>query len=58
MHSWRVLILPWLEQPQLFNAYNFAEPLNGPNNRKLAGQIGSIYLRSGLEADQAETTSF
>jgi hypothetical protein len=58
MHSWRVLILPWLEQPQFFNAYNFAEPWNGPNNRTLASKIGSIYLRSGLESDQAETTSF
>ena len=58
MHSWRVLILPFLEQQELYNAYNFAEPWNGPNNRKLAGRIGNIYLRSGLESDQIHTTSF
>jgi hypothetical protein len=58
MHSWRVLLLPFLEQNDLYNAYNFAEPWDGPNNRKLADQIGSIYLRSGLESDQARTTSF
>lgn len=58
MHSWRVLILPFLEQQQLYNAYNFAEPWNGPNNRKLASRIGSIYLRAGLEPDQMHTTSF
>jgi hypothetical protein len=58
MHSWRVLLLPFLEQAALYNAYNFAEPWDGPNNRKLADQIGSIYLRSGLESDQARTTSF
>ncbi len=35
-HSWRVLILPFIEQPGIYNAYNFAEPWNGPNNRQLA----------------------
>jgi Protein of unknown function (DUF1559) len=58
MHSWRVLILPFLEQAALYNAYNFAEPWDGPNNRKLADRIGSIYLRSGLDSSQSETTSF
>jgi hypothetical protein len=52
------LILPFLEQKALYDAYNFGEPWNGPNNGKLAHQIGSIYLRSGLEPDQAHTTSF
>jgi Protein of unknown function (DUF1559) len=58
MHSWRVLILPFLEQQELYKAYNFAEPWNGPNNRKLANRVGHIYLRSGLESDQVTTTSF
>ena len=58
MHSWRVLILPFLEQGELYKLYNFAEPWNGPNNRKLASRIGHSYLRSGLESDQVHTTSF
>jgi len=58
MHSWRVLILPYLEHSTLYNAYNFAEPWDGPNNRKLADQIGQIYLRSGLDSGQKPTTSF
>jgi uncharacterized protein DUF1559 len=58
MHSWRVLLLPFLGQNALYDAYKFAEPWDGPNNRKLADQIGSIYLRSGLESDQVRTTSF
>jgi hypothetical protein len=58
MHSWRVLILPYLEHSTLYNAYNFAEPWDSPNNRKLADQIGQIYLRSGLDSDQKPTTSF
>ncbi len=58
MHSWRVLILPFLEQQELYRAYNFNEPWNGPNNRKLASRVGNIYLRSGLESNQIQTTSF
>ena len=35
MHSWRVLILPYLDRDPLYGAYNFNEPWNGPNNKKL-----------------------
>ena len=43
MHSWRVLILPYLGDDALYQAYDFSEPWDGPNNRKLAGQIPSMY---------------
>ena len=36
MHSWRVLILPFLEQKALYDQYRFDEPWDGPNNGKLA----------------------
>ncbi len=40
MHSWRVLILPYLDDEQaLYDQYDFDEPWNGPNNRKLADQL-------------------
>lgn len=35
MHSWRVLILPFMEQQALYDQYDFSEPWNGPNNSKL-----------------------
>jgi hypothetical protein len=37
MHSWRVLILPFIDYRGLYEQYNFDEPWNGPNNRKLSG---------------------
>jgi prepilin-type processing-associated H-X9-DG protein len=43
MHSWRVLILPYLEQNRVYNAYNFNEPWDGPNNKKLLGSRSPIY---------------
>ena len=39
MHSWRVLILPFLDGQDVYRQYDFAEPWNGPNNLKLADKI-------------------
>ena len=38
-HSWRVLILPFLGENEVFEQYNFDEPWNGPNNKQLADKI-------------------
>lgn len=43
MHSWRVMILPYLERPDLLRAYNHREAWNGPNNRKLAPKMTEIF---------------
>jgi len=42
-HSWRVLILPYLGRKDLFDAYNFDEPWDGPNNSKLAQKMPKNY---------------
>ena len=40
MHSWRVLILPYLDGgAAVYQQYRFDEPWNGPNNKKLATNI-------------------
>jgi prepilin-type processing-associated H-X9-DG protein len=43
MHSWRVLILPFLEHRDLYERYNFNEPWDGPNNRKLLASRPELY---------------
>jgi prepilin-type processing-associated H-X9-DG protein len=43
LHSWRVLILPFLEQQLLYQQYRFDEPWDGPNNSKLHGTALKIY---------------
>ena len=42
MHSWRVLLLPCLDRTDLYNAYDFNEPWDGPKNKKLS----AMYLRA------------
>lgn len=43
-HSWRVLILPFLDQEALYREYRFDEPWDGPNNRRLADRMPRVYL--------------
>jgi hypothetical protein len=43
---------------ELYNAYNFAEPWDGPNNAKLADKIGNIFRRPEAERDGSPMTSF
>jgi hypothetical protein len=43
MHSWRGLLLPFLDEGPLYNRYRFDEPWDGPNNRQLADKIRDIY---------------
>ncbi|MBA3480519.1 MAG: DUF1559 domain-containing protein, partial [Pirellulales bacterium] len=49
MHSWRVLILPYMEHQSLYAAYNFDEPWDGPNNRKLWDQMPDVYSCPGVD---------
>lgn len=46
-HSWRVLLLEFIDQKALLNQYNFKEPWNGPNNRKLADKMPRQYRVAG-----------
>jgi prepilin-type processing-associated H-X9-DG protein len=43
MHSWRVLLLPFLEELALYKRYRFDEPWDGPNNRQLHQEVISFY---------------
>lgn len=42
-HSWRVALLPWLEQTQLYNQYKLDEPWDSPANLKILEKIPDVY---------------
>lgn len=52
LHSWRVLILPFIEQGNLYRKYRFDEPWDGPNNSKLHDIALSIYCCPARSATQ------
>ena len=43
MHSWRVLILPHLNERALYQQYWFEEPWNSPHNLAVAKQMPSVF---------------
>jgi len=60
MHSWRVLILPYAEgYDSLYKQYNFNEPWDGPNNKKLLASCPSFYVcPHNLGTSQGSCTSY
>ena len=57
MHSWRVLILPFLEQQSLYDQYDFDEPWNGPNNSKIAAVGPDLFHCPSECAERCGDTS-
>lgn len=43
MHSWRVLLLPYLDEVDLYSQYDFSQPWNGPVNLRLVNQMPSVF---------------
>jgi len=58
MHSWRVLILPFMEQQHLYDQYSFDEPWDGPNNKRLWSQMPNFYACPGADYDEPGLTSY
>lgn len=43
MHSWRILLLPFMGRLDLYEQYDFNEPWDGPNNSRLQTMIPTEY---------------
>lgn len=55
-HSWRVLLLPYLEQKKLYDRYKYDEPWNGPNNKKLLAEMPDVF-RNPVHDDKDGTNT-
>jgi hypothetical protein len=55
MHSWRVLILPYLEKKPLYDLYDFSEPWDGPNNSNLHDRVVRLYCCPECAKTQPQT---
>jgi prepilin-type processing-associated H-X9-DG protein len=56
-YSWRVAILPFVEQQKLYDQYNFDEPWDGPNNRKLIDKMPAVYSYPLIDGSPSSTTN-
>lgn len=42
-HSWRVLLLPYLERSDLYERYDFSQPWDSPKNRAVAEKMPALF---------------
>jgi hypothetical protein len=57
-HSWRTLILPYINGKELFDAVQFEEPWNSDSNQPLAPQMPRTYALHGEEYKGNTTTNY
>lgn len=43
MHSWRVLILPFMEETELYELYDFSQPWDSKDNKRLLRTMPDVY---------------
>ncbi|MBN1911315.1 MAG: DUF1559 domain-containing protein [Pirellulales bacterium] len=58
MHSWRVLILPFVGMDSVYNVYRFDEPWDSKNNKKLADMMSLYYACPGKYDDTPPWTDY
>ena len=60
MHSWRVLILPFLdsESESIYSQYRFDEPWNSPHNLTFADKIPFVYRCPTNTGSESSQTSY
>jgi len=53
-HSWRVALLPFLDQTELYNAYQFDEPWDSEANKKVLAKMPAVFRHP---TDKQDSTS-
>jgi hypothetical protein len=56
--SWRVAILPYIEQEHLYEQFKLDEPWDGPNNIRLLANVVRIYMLPGDNTTPSDHTHY
>jgi prepilin-type processing-associated H-X9-DG protein len=56
--SWRVAILPYVEQQELYNKFKLDEPWDSPHNKALIKEMPAVYLCHSRKQPEAGTTTY
>ncbi len=57
-HSWRIEILPYLEQEPLYRQYKMDEPWDSENNKKVLEQMPAVLRDPQADPNSKETSYF
>jgi ATP-dependent Clp protease ATP-binding subunit ClpA len=56
--SWRVHLLPYLEQEPLYRSFRLDEPWDSPHNKALLTQLPRVYALPGKEEDARQVLTY
>lgn len=56
--SWRVLILPYLDQTELYDSYNFDERWDSDHNKKVTSQMPRVFAYPGTPTTNVHSAYF
>ena len=56
--SWRVLILPYLEQDNIYKKWKLDEPWDSPNNKPLSDLVVKVYVAPGAPEESSNKTHY
>jgi RNA polymerase sigma factor (sigma-70 family) len=56
--SWRVAILPFIEQDALYGAFRLDEPWDSEHNKKLLARMPETYAPPGIKTKKVHTTLY
>ena len=56
--SWRVAILPYVEEKALYDQFHLDEPWDSPNNRPLADKMPAVYRLSATKNKESGRTNY
>lgn len=58
VHSWRVAILPFLEQADLYDQYRLDEPWDSPHNKKMLAKMPNVFRSAQAPSDSTNSSFF
>jgi len=53
--SWRVALLPYLDEKLLYNQFKLDEPWDSPHNKKLLAKMPKVYMPLGVDTKMHST---
>src|SRR5438445_25177 len=56
--SWRVMLLPYLEQAPLYHQFRFNEPWDSEHNKKLLQHMPAVYAAPGIKTKEPGMTYY
>lgn len=56
--SWRVLVLPYLEEQELYNKFHLDEPWDSPHNKQLLREMPAVFRDPELVGSSSHSTRY